>query len=114
MGTFIINIKYRGFEEISTFITNWFSVKWIWVSKYREQAYTHLQIEEDRELAIALLERKNIKIDEDFINELKQNGISHEEIERQNPWSKSFIGLESNSSKHSVIELKDEDIINFN
>ena len=114
MGTFIINIKYRGFEEISTFITNWFSVKWIWVSKYREQAYTHLQIEEDRELAIALLERKNIKIDEDFINELKQNGISYEEIERQNPWSKSFIGLESNSSKHSVIELKDEDIINFN
>ena len=114
MGTFIINIKYRGFEEISTFITNWFAVKWIWVSKYREQAYTHLQIEEDRELAIALLERKNIKIDEDFINELKQNGISHEEIERQNPWSKSFIGLESNSSKHSVIELKDEDIINFN
>jgi len=114
MGTFIINIKYRGFEEISTFITNWFSVKWIWVSKYREQAYTHLQIEEDRELAIALLERKNIKIDEDFINELKQNGISHEEIERQNPWSKSFIGLESNSSKHSVIELKEEDIINFN
>ena len=114
MGTFIINIKYRGYEEISTFITNWFAVTWIWKSKYRKQAYTQEQIEEDREIAIALLEYKNIVIDENFINELKQNGMSDEEIDRQNPWSKGFIGLESNSSKHTIIELKEEDIINFN
>ena len=114
MGTFIINIKYRGYEEISTFITNWFALKWIWKSKYRKQAYTQEQIEEDREMAIAMLEFKNLVIDEKFINELKQNGMSDEEIDRQNPWSKSFIGLESNSSEQTIIELKEEDIINFN
>jgi DNA invertase Pin-like site-specific DNA recombinase len=114
MGTFIINIKYRGFEEISTFITNWFAVKWIWISRYRLQSYTHEQIEEDRELAIALLERNNITIDKDYVNMLKQNRMTDEEIDRQNPFSKSFIGLETNFSEHSIIEIKEEDLINFN
>lgn len=114
MGTFIINIKYRGFEEISTFITNWFAVKWIWISRHRLKSYTQEQIDEDRELAIALLERNNITIDKDYINKLKQNGMTDEEIDRQNPWSKSFIGLETNFSEHSIIEIKEEDLINFN
>ncbi len=114
MGTFIINIKYRGFDEISTFITNWFAIKWIWISKYRNEAYTTEQIEGDRELAIAFLERNNIIIDKDYINELKQNGLTEEEIDRQNPWSKRFIGLESSSSIQSTIEIKEEDLINFN
>jgi DNA invertase Pin-like site-specific DNA recombinase len=114
MGTFIINIKYRGFDEVSTFITNWFAMKWVWISKYRKEAYTQEQIEEDREHAIALLEYHKIVVDEKYKDELRQNGMTDEEIDRQNPWSKNYIGSESNSSEHSVIVLKDEDLVNFN
>ena len=89
MGTFIINIKYKGYDEISTFTTNWFAVKWVWISKYRNQAYTLEQIEEDRETAKALLEYNNIVIDENYINELKSKGLTDAEIDMQNPWSSS-------------------------
>ena len=114
MGTFIINIKYRGYDEISTFITNWFAVKWIWISKYRNQAYTQIQIEEDREKVKALFEFNNIVFDDNYIKELKQTGMTDEEINRQNPWSPSFIGLESMSNEFSLIEINENDIINFN
>jgi hypothetical protein len=40
--------------------------------------------------------------------------MTDEEIERQNPWSKNYVGSESNSSEHSVIVLKDEDLVHFN
>jgi site-specific DNA recombinase len=114
MGTFIINIKYRGYDETSTFITNWFAVKWMWISKYRNQAYTQIQIEEDREKVKALFEFNNIVFDENYIKKLKQTGMTDEEIDRQNPWSPSFIGLESMSNEFSVIEINENDIINFN
>ena len=114
MGTFIINIKYRGYDEISTFITNWFAVKWIWISKYRKQAYTQEQIEEDREMTKALFEYNKIVIDENYIKELKEQGMTNEEIDRQNPWSPSFIGSESVTSEHSTIELTEEELIIFN
>jgi hypothetical protein len=114
MGTFIINIKYRGYEEISTFVTNWFAINWIWQSRYRKQALTQEQIEEDREMAIALFEYKNIVIDDKYINELKEKGMTDEEIDRQNPWSKNFIGFETVSSEHSIIIIKEEDIVSFN
>jgi DNA invertase Pin-like site-specific DNA recombinase len=114
MGTFIINIKYKGFDEISTFITNWFSIKWMWISKYRNQAYTQEQIEEDREKVKALFEFNNIVIDDNYIKELKKTGMTDEEIDRQNPWSLTFIGLESMSTEYSVIDINEEDIINFN
>jgi site-specific DNA recombinase len=114
MGTFIINIKYRGYEEISTFITNWFAINWVWKSKYSKQPLTPEQIEEDREMAIALFDYKNIVIDDNYINELKLKGMSDEEIDRQNPWSKNFIGYESISYQHSVITISEEDIVNFN
>ncbi len=114
MGNFFINIKYRGFDEISTFLTNWFAVKWYWISRYRSEAYTGEQLEEDRELAIALFEKNGIVMNDDYINELKINGFTDEEIDRQNPWSSDYVGSESSSSKHSVITIKEEDIINFN
>lgn len=114
MGTFIINIKYRGFDEISTFITNWFALKWVWISKYRKEAYTQAQIEEDRENAIALFEHHNIVVDEKYKDWLRQKGMTEEEIDRQNPWSENYVGSESNSLEHSVIVLKEEDLVHFN
>lgn len=114
MGTFIINIKYRGFDEVSTFITNWFALKWVWISKYRKEAYTQAQIEEDRENAIALFEHHNIVVDEKYKDWLRQKGMTEEEIDRQNPWSENYVGSESNSLEHSVIVLKEEDLVHFN
>lgn len=60
MGNFFVNIKYRGFDEISTFLTNWFAVNWYWISRYRSEAYTVEQLEEDRELEIALFEKNGV------------------------------------------------------
>jgi site-specific DNA recombinase len=114
MGTFIINIKYRGFDEISTFITNWFAYKWQWVSKYRNMAYSQQETEEDRELAIALFERQNISFDDTYIYELKLKGMTEEEIDRQNPWSKGFVGLETVVSEHDIIMLEEGSLVNFN
>ncbi len=86
----------------------------MWISKYRNQAYTKEQIEEDREKAKALFEFNNIVIDENYLKELKKTGMTYEEIDRQNPWSLTFIGLESMSTEYSVIDINEEDIINFN
>lgn len=65
-------------------------------------------------MAIALLEYKNIVIDDNYINELKLKGMIDEEIERQNTWSKNFIGYESISYQNTVITICEEDIVNFN
>lgn len=114
MGTFLVNIKYRGFDEVSTFVTNWFALKWIWYSKHRSQAYTQLEIEEDRENAKAIFEFNNIKFDNNFIGELKAKGFSNEDIERQNPWSNGYIGSDSLSFMSSIIELNENELLNFN
>ena len=114
MGNFFINIKYRGFDEISTFLTNWFAVNWYWISRYRNEAYTVEQLEEDRELAIALFEKNGIIINDDYINKLKRDGFTDEEIDRKNPWSLNYVGSESTSSQHYKLTINEEDIINFN
>lgn len=114
MGNFFINIKYRGFDEISTFLTNWFAVNWYWISRYRNEAYTVEQLEEDRELAIALFEKNGIIMNDDYINKLKRDGFTDEEIDRKNPWSLNYVGSESTSSQHYKLIINEEDIINFN
>lgn len=114
MGNFFINIKYRGFDEISTFLTNWFAVNWYWISRYRSESYTVEQLEEDRELAIALFEKNGVIINDDYINKLKRDGFTDEEIDRKNPWSLNYVGSESTSSQQSKITINEGDIINFN
>ena len=114
MGNFFINIKYRGFDEISTFLTNWFAVNWYWISRYRNEAYTVEQLEEDRELAIALFEKNGIIMNDDYINKLKRDGFTDEEIDRKNPWSLNYVGSESTSSQQYKLIINEEDIINFN
>ena len=114
MGNFFINIKYRGFDEISTFLTNWLAVNWYWISRYRNEAYTVEQLEEDRELAIALFEKNGIIMNDDYINKLKRDGFTHEEIDRKNPWSLNYVGSESTSSQQYKLTINEEDIIKFN
>lgn len=114
MGNFFVNIKYRGFDEISTFLTNWFAVDWYWISRYRSEAYTVEQLEEDRELEIALFEKNGVIMNDDYINKLKRDGFTDEEIDRKNPWSLNYVGSESTSSQQSKITINEGDIINFN
>lgn len=114
MGNFFVNIKYRGFDEISTFLTNWFAVNWYWISRYRSEAYTVEQLEEDRELEIALFEKNGVIMNDDYINKLKRDGFTDEEIDRKNPWSLNYVGSESTSSQQSKITINEGDIINFN
>ena len=82
---------------------------------YRKMARKHHpDLNPNDEKAKALFEFNNIVIDDNYIKELKKTGMTDEEIDRQNPWSLTFIGLESMSTEYSVIDINEEDIINFN
>ncbi|MDR7210913.1 recombinase family protein [Flavobacterium piscis] len=68
-GYFYIFIKYKGFEEYSAFITDWFSVKWDWMYYARGKATNEAQRLQDIEDQKAVYDFKGIEYtDEDFID----------------------------------------------
>lgn len=89
-GFFVFQIKYKGFEELSIFTTNWQALKWYWMNHYRKQAYTDEQLQEDREVLEGLY---------DFY------GIDK-------PIDENFKGLESSSGGTSI-QLKKDELIKF-
>lgn len=89
-GFFIFKIKYKGFDEVSIFTTNWQALKWHWMNHHRKQAYTEEQLQEDSEFL------------EGFYD---LYGITE-------PIPENFKGLES-SSGGSAIELKKDELIRF-
>ncbi|MEX0981370.1 MAG: recombinase family protein [Bacteroidales bacterium] len=90
-GYFLINIDYRGFDESSTFMTDWQALKWYWMGHYRSQAITQDDLEDDTELLKYFADKsgKELKVPEDF------------------------IGFESYSSGGTLIELNPEEFIYF-
>jgi len=97
-GVYFIEIKYKGFEEVSLFTTDWLSVNWDWISYYRNKATTSEQLAEDIEDLKALYEFKDIKLTDDELQA---------EI-------KAFEGFESVSSMHDTISLDKENLVIFN
>jgi site-specific DNA recombinase len=93
-GVFFVEIKYKGFEESSMFSTNWFSVKWNWLSYYRKTATNEQQLLEDIEDMKGVMDLKGIPYtDADFIN---------------------FTSPESVTFKHETILLDNDNLISFN
>jgi site-specific DNA recombinase len=76
-GVFNVVIKYKGFEEYSTFTTNWFSLKWIWLYYSRGEAISEQQRLQDIENEKALFDYKGIPYtDEDFIDFVAGDSVS--------------------------------------
>ena len=68
-GYFYILIKYKGFEEYSSFTTDWFSTKWNWMYYARGKATNEAQRLQDIEDQKAILDFKGIEYtEEDFID----------------------------------------------
>ena len=115
MGTFILNIKYKGYDEVTTFMTNWQANKWYWISKYRSKANTKEELDEDREMDISLLEHFGIKRDDiDISGFQKESKITDAEIAKINPFSTKYEGAEIKEFKYKLIELFPAEIIDFN
>lgn len=49
-GYFKFVIKYKNYDEYSTFYTNWLALKWSWYNHYRGSAYSNEDLEQDYEL----------------------------------------------------------------
>jgi site-specific DNA recombinase len=91
-GFFTLNIKYRYYNESSLFATNWQAMRWQWLSHHRKEAYHLEDLKEDKELFAFLLKRKGSK------------GVD----------LKDFKGFESITRMHDVIELKADELIQYN
>ncbi len=94
-GYFLINIKYRGFEEESIFMTNWQGMKWYWLSHYRRNAITEEDLAEDKERMTFLLKKKKVK-DKNIKNVLE-----------------NFKGSETWSSMAEIISLEENELVKF-
>ena len=116
MGSFVIVIKYKGYNEVSNFITNWQAKKWIWISYKRDKAYNEFQLDEDREFMKDFLEYRNIKNDDEYIQKFKlDRNLTDDEISKMNPYDEKFAGINvKNESKYSTIELDISDLYDYN
>jgi len=85
-GKYFIKIEYKGFDEVSLFMTNWQALKWYWLSHYRERAITDEELTDDRDL-FQYLTKTEAPID--------------------------FVGFVASSSG-LMIELEKTELINFN
>ena len=90
-GWFNIIIKYRNFEEYSTFITDWAAMKWIWVNHQRNQPLNSEDFEEDYELAEYIAKRAGVKA----------------------PAKSTFKGFQTISSRHEAITLDSLHLITY-
>jgi len=90
-GWFNIIIKYRNFEEYSTFITDWAAMKWIWVNHQRNQPLNSEDFEEDYELAEYIAKRAGVKA----------------------PAKSTFKGFQTISSRYEAITLDSLHLITY-
>lgn len=95
-GVFFIQIKYKGFDEVSTFKTDWFSAKWDWLNYYRTTATNEQQHIHD------IQERKDYF---DF------RGIEYTDADFEDL---TFDGQEIVTAMHDEIKLDNDSLISFN
>jgi DNA invertase Pin-like site-specific DNA recombinase len=90
-GYFLVNIEYCGFNETSTFMTDWQALKWYQMSHYRQRAITEEDMAVDKELLKYFIKAsgKKAKIPDDF------------------------KGFEVYSPGGDIIELGNNELINF-
>lgn len=114
MGEYLVEVKYRGYEEVSVFLTNWQADNWLWLSNYRNVATTPAELELDREDMLGILEYYGVKITKKSLAAFKKKyGYTEEEVKKLNPLSEEFAGLEVSRGLAETISLNQDDMIYF-
>jgi DNA invertase Pin-like site-specific DNA recombinase len=90
-GYFTVQIKYRFYDEYSTFITNWQALNWSWVNHYRGAAYSQYELDEDYDVEKHIANKKGVKV-------LPK---------------KTFKGYSTSTMMHESIKLKPEELLKF-
>ncbi|WP_405226319.1 recombinase family protein [Dokdonia sp. Asnod1-B02] len=93
-GSYYITINYKGFKTASTWYANRDSNHFIQSSYYRTEATNKEELQEDINLTIEL------------------SGVDPTSFEMVEKYGE-FKGLESSSTGHEAIEIKEDDIIEF-
>jgi len=116
IGQFIVLIKYKNYDETSTFMTNWNATKWLWLSRYRGKAITEEDLKEDKEQQEALDDYYGLPKDKEGKKQsvMDNPDLSEEDkIKLITSIEAEFEGYETVQAMHEVIELKTEDLIFF-
>lgn len=117
IGSFIVEIKYKGYNEVSTFLTNWTALEWNWVSLYRDKANTDEQKQEDIETLDGIFDffgitNKSIeKLKEELMKDDILEASTREDLLKS--IDGEFKGFEQVDLMNEVISLKNKDIIYF-
>lgn len=90
-GFFVLTIKYKNYDEYSTFFTNWQAMKWSWHSHYRGTTNNPDEFETDYEL---------------------EKYFAKKEGRKPIP-KRDFKGSTVSTLMHQTINLKSEDILLF-
>jgi site-specific DNA recombinase len=90
-GYFTVQIKYRFYDEYSTFVTNWQALNWSWVNHYRGAAYSQNELDEDYEIVKYMANKKGEKV----------------------LTKKVFNGYSTSTMMHESIKLKPEELLRF-
>lgn len=90
-GFFTLIIKYRNYDEYSTFYTNWQAMKWSWYNYYRGAAYSQEDLDEDYEHEKYLAKKYG----------------------RKPARKKDFVGYTTAMMMHEDIILKPDEIFHF-
>jgi len=90
-GFFVLTIKYRNYEEYSTFFTNWQALNWSWYSYYRGTSNNPEEFETDYELEKYLAKKEG----------------------RKPIPKKEFKGSTVSTLMNETIILKTEDVLQF-
>lgn len=90
-GYHALIIKYRNYDERSTFYTNWQAMKWQWYNHYRGSALTQEDLDEDYELEKYMAKKQG----------------------RKPVPKKSFVGYATSTMMHEDIILNPDEIQHF-
>ena len=90
-GTFFIRIWFKGFDELSFFMTDWEALRWVWVSQTRTEE-------------ISEAERKEMKAD--LEERMKLRG-------EKGSIDASSIEVRESRNLYSVIQLNRDELIQF-
>lgn len=111
-GNFIFIIKYKHFDEYSTFISKSTLFEFSWINYFRNIAISEFDLNEDRETQIGLLAYNGINNEEDYLKQLMVNNLPLNN--HTNPWSEEFKGSECIITKNEKISFSREELINTN
>lgn len=116
MGNFLIDIKYKGYDEINSFMTNWTAVKWHWITRYRSKAISQEDLEEDKEFQAGIDEYYGLPktIEGKIQSVLDDSSLSNDEKDKLiESLNAEFGGYETAYPMHEIIDLTEDDMIFF-